>query len=231
MIIKKIFAIGTALVGGVSAATLTVGQEGFAADVNNWPDGENPSFAIDGFGQKYLNFRKFNTGVVVTQASGAQAATSMTLWAANDAPRRDPSSYQILGTNSVITAASPGDTLSTSLFTLVSEGAVNLLGAPGTNENRNPGGTIQALGSETFSVNFANTDTYTSYLVLFPTIKNEGQNSMQISEIQIFDAGNNGIFAAGDSILGVQSSETIPEPGTSLFSLLGASLLAFRRRK
>jgi hypothetical protein len=54
---------------------------------------------------------------------------------------------------------------------------------------------------------------------------------MQISEIQIFDAGNNGIFAAGDSILGVQSSETIPEPGTSLFSLLGASLLAFRRRK
>jgi len=227
----KHIAISAALIGGVSATTITVGQAGFAGDTNNWPGGEAPAFAIDGFGQKYLNFGKFNTGVVVTPASGAQAATGITLWAANDSPGRDPASYQIFGTNAAITASNPGDTFDHSLFTLISAGAVDLLGAAGTNDNRNPGGGAEPLGSETWSASFANSDSYTSYMVLFPTIKDPGQNSMQVSEIQLFDAGDNGIFANGDGILGVQASDTIPEPGTSLLSLLGAGLLVFRRRK
>jgi hypothetical protein len=227
---RKYIAVTAAFIANAGAVTITVGNEGFNQPGNNWPGGENPTFAIDGFGQKYLSFGKFNTGVVVTQASGAQAATSITIWAANDAPGRDPATYQVLGTNATITATNPGDTFDSSLFTVVSEGPVTLAGVAGTNDNRNLGGTTQPLGSELWNVSFANTDTYSSYMILFPTIKDAGQNSMQISEVQLFDTGNAGIFAPGDSILGVQSATTIPEPGSSLLALLGAGLLIRRRR-
>jgi hypothetical protein len=43
---------------------------GFVQPGNNWPVGEPPSAAIDGAGQKYLNFGKENTGFVVTPAAG-----------------------------------------------------------------------------------------------------------------------------------------------------------------
>jgi hypothetical protein len=51
-----------------------VGIAGTAGDVNNWPAAESPDHAIDGFGQKYLNFAKTNTGFIVTPVGGQSLA-------------------------------------------------------------------------------------------------------------------------------------------------------------
>src|SRR5678816_2122627 len=54
-----------------------VGIAGTAGGVNNWPAAESPDHAIDGFGQKYLNFAKTNTGFIVTPVGGQSLATSI----------------------------------------------------------------------------------------------------------------------------------------------------------
>ena len=64
---------------------------------------------------------------------------------------------------------------------------------------------------------------------MFPTLKDEANaNSMQIAEVQIFDAAG-GIFMPGDAIVGGQ---LVPEPSTGLLgalSLLGVMLVRRRR--
>ena len=219
-----ILALGAcSLIATSQAVTINVGVEGCCdAEVNQWPGGEPPSAAIDGVGQKYLNFGKFNTGVVVTPANTGTTAISMQLWAANDAIGRDPASYLLYGTNSAIA----GPSFDSSLFTLISSGALALP------DGRNDGGVNPLLSVNSQTINFANSGAYDTYMVLFPTVKNpvvDGENnSMQIAEIQLFDAAGP-IFAPSDTILGVQSS--IPEPTTGLLALLGASALLRRRRK
>lgn len=217
--IKKLLPLGAfALISASQATTINVGSVGFGA--NQWPGGEPPEAAIDGAGQKYLNFGKENTGVVVTPSAGA-AATSITLWAANDSPERDPGSFSLFGTNADVT----GD-LDSSIFTFVAGG---LLSLPDT---RNGGGGAELLESNSTSVSFSNTDSFTSYMVIFPDLKNGGAaNSMQVAEIQIFDAANAGIFTPGDTILGVNAeAPLVPEPSTGLFALVGLAGLLRRRR-
>ena len=54
---------------------------------------------------------------------------------------------------------------------------------------------------------------------------------MQVAEIQIFDAAKEGIFAPGDTILGVQAEASlVPEPSTGLLALVGLAGLLRRRR-
>ena len=63
----------------------------------------------------------------------------------------------------------------------------------------------------------------TNYLVVFPTLKGN-DNSMQVADVQLFDAAGTGIFAPGDTILGVQvdgalvpdDGPLVPEPSTGL---------------
>ncbi len=210
-----------ALISSAQAVTINVGVEGCCdSDVNQWPGGETPSAVIDGAGQKYLNFGKVNTGFVVTPSAGS-VATSMTLWAANDAIERDPSSYQLFGTNSAIS----GPSFQSTEFTLISSGALAL---PDT---RNNGGVDPLLAANSTSVSFSNSNSYSTYMILFPTVKDEAlENSMQIAEVQLFDAGATGIFAPGDTILGVQAVSTVPEPSTGVLSLLAATALLRRRR-
>ena len=207
-----------ALISAAQATTINVGSVGFGP--NQWPGGEPPEKAIDGLGAKYLNFGKQNTGVVVTP-SAAAAATSITLWAANDSPERDPGMFTLFGTNDDVS----GD-LDSSIFTFVAGG---LLSLP---DSRNNGGINELLESNSTSVSFSNTDPFTSYMVLFPNLKNGGgANSMQVAEIQIFDAAKEGIFAPGDTILGVQAvASLVPEPSTGLLALVGLAGLLRRRR-
>ena len=199
------------------AATINIGTEGTAGGANNWPGGEPPSAAIDGAGQKYLNFAKENTGIVVTPAAGG-APTSLTYWAANDSPNRDPASFWLGGTN--------GDSV-TGDYTFIAGG---LLALPDT---RNNGGTAELLESNSATASFTNDASFTSYLVVFPTLKNGGgANSMQVADVQLFDAANNGIFAPGDTILGVRvDGALVPEPSTGLLALIGLAGLLGRRRR
>lgn len=183
---------------------------------NEWPSAEGPEFAIDGVGQKYLNFgaqdNNFSTGFAVTPASGSTVAASMTLWAANDAEERDPATYEVWGTNATPTSTNPGDSLPIAAFTPISTGALTLPAS------RNGGGAAPLDAANSFSVSFTNTDAYTSYLVLFPTTKGPNQNSMQIAEVQLYDGAGTGLFAPGDAIVG--GGVPVPEPSTGILALL-----------
>lgn len=207
-------------ISSAHAVTITVGSVGSTAGVNNWPFEAIPENAIDGLVPGYLNFGEFNTGIVVTMSSGPRIATSMQVWTNNSSEDRDPASYQIFGTNSVIA----GPSFDSSLFTLVSSGGLSL---PALREFSEP---LNANDTST-TVNFANSDSYASYMILFPTVKNEATaDRMHVGEIQLFDTNALGVFDPTDSVLGVQAAETIPEPTTSLLALTGALVMLRRRR-
>jgi hypothetical protein len=208
-----IFAPGDGFFGGRSDGTSflvgAAGTDGGATVYtdNVWPAAESPDHLFDGVGQKYLNFAELNTGIIVTpnfNGGLGSVVTSMQLWTANDAEGRDPATYELYGTNAVVTGGGP---FALNTFTLISSGGLAL---PTT---RNAGGTAVLDVANSQTVTFTNTQGYKSYMILFPTIKSEPTvNSMQIAEVQVF--GN-----------------AVPEPGSLGLLALGAVTAGLRRRR
>jgi hypothetical protein len=210
-----IFAPGDPIQGGqVFGSDFFVGTVGTTAGQNNWPMNESPDHAIDGVGQKYLNFGELNTGFLVTptfNGGNGSIVDSIKIWTANDSPARDPASFELYGTNVAITGGGP---FALSNFTLINSGPLAL---PAT---RQLGGLSAPLDTDTAGnpaitnqeVTFANNSLYRSYLVLFPTVKDSAAaNSMQLGEVQL-----NGV----------------PEPSTiALLALTTVGLAALRRRR
>src|SRR5256885_17196641 len=64
---------------------------------NNSPGSEGVANAIDNAPTKYLNFDKVNTGFTVTPSVGGTLVSGITLTSANDAPDRDPATYNLQG--------------------------------------------------------------------------------------------------------------------------------------
>lgn len=153
----------------------------------SYPAGEPPANAIDGnAGNKYLNFGKYGAGIIVTPASPA-AAQSLVLTTANDSSGRDPASYIIFGSNSAITSVDNSNGFADN-WTYIAQGALSL-----------PAGRLATASP----VNFSNSTSYSSYWIVFPTLKSVGTvDSMQIGEIQLFTgAGGTGsaVFAPGNT--------------------------------
>ena len=135
------------------------------------PGNEGVANAIDGSLNKYLNFGEVNSGFIVTPSSPGTVVKSFQITTANDAADRDPSSWQLFGTNSAI-ASLPHSTGTAESWTLIGSGAIALPAARDT------------LGP---AVNVANTTAYNSYKLIFTGVKNEAAaNSMQIAEVQFF---------------------------------------------
>ncbi|MDB6152439.1 MAG: transporter [Chthoniobacteraceae bacterium] len=179
----SIFAPGDQILGGKEnpGVSFDIGVTGTAATVNNWPGGETPDHAIDGVGQKYLNFGITFTGILVNPSingGNGSVASSMQLWTANDAEARDPKSYEIWGTNEVLDFTQTSFALSS--FTQISAGSLSLPAG------RGPGGAAALNNANSQTVTFANTTGYKEYLIVFPTVKDGTTNSMQIGEIQLF---------------------------------------------
>ena len=174
---SSLLGLGDAIFGGqVVGENFEIGEIGTESGENNWPRGESPENAIDGVGQKYLNFGETNTGIVVTP-SGPSVATRLQLWPANDSVERDPASYDIYGTDESV-----GTTQPLADFTLISSGLLSLT------DGRNAGGRAVLPQSISQTVTFANTQSYTSYLIVFPTVKDgTSASSMQIAEIQLYE--------------------------------------------
>ncbi len=139
-----------------------------------YPSNEAPPNAINNTLAKYLNFGNtgsipagYQTGFYVTPASGPSVVTGIRLQTANDNAPRDPVTFTLEGTN--------GDPTQPGVWTLIAQGNTGLQTDPGRN-------TWQPYGTEAV---FNNTAAYTSYRLLFPTVRGTGQNSMQVAEAEL----------------------------------------------
>ena len=171
---------------------------------SNFPGGEPPSAAVDGDAfTKYLNFGGPGSGIIVTPFfNSGSIADGLQLTTGNDAEGRDPTSYQLFGTNDPIVSADNSDGLGGETYTLISAGPLTL--PPGRNE----AGPV---------VPFANTDEYLSYKLVFPT--NKGDGLFQISEIELFgdvpafSITDTELFSDGDATLAIQLGPDSRFPG------------------
>ena len=150
---------------------------------NNSPSNETAVNAFDGnVGTKYLNFDKQNAGVTVKLSQG-RVVQKFTITTANDAVERDPASYKLYGSNDGVN------------WTLIKEGPLSL------SDSR------YAVSGE-ISVN--NTNAYVYYFMLFPSIKNNSGNSVQIAEVTYYYDLNDGVTSTDTGTGGTPSN-----PGTA----------------
>ena len=175
------------------------------------PDGESAVNALDSFaGTKYLNFGKLNTGFIATPFTSATIVQSMVLTTANDAEARDPASWEIYGTNDVVSSSnhSFGDQEN---WSLIASGQVSL---PAQRETVGP------------TLDFGNSTPYNSYRIVFPTIKNAaGADAMQIADVELYTgAGATGtqVFNSGNPVVAIGFD---PKPSASSPGDQGPGLL------
>ncbi len=194
------------LIGGgqLAGSVFTIAPQGEIFGQNSTPGSgnENANFSIDGnTGTKYLNFGETNTGYIVTPTIGLSNVTGLTLSTGGDANERDPITFSLYGSTTQVASATPGATFNLSDFTAITlDQNAGLDVDPGRNFT-NP------------TINFANAGAYTTYLLVFPTIRDSGAaNSMQISEA-------------------ILTGEAVPEPSSFVLLGLGALGLVTRRRR
>jgi hypothetical protein len=189
-----------------SGANALAGSGSLAIDApapsSSHPSAEGPASAINGIvstSDKYLNFAKGESGIITTPSVGPTVVQSIEVVTAGDAsghPGRNPASYEVWGTNGAI-LSQDNDTGTAESWTLISSGAMSL-----------PAADLASGGV----IGFANGVAYTSYKVLFPTIANNGENSLAVAEIRLGD--------------------TIPETGASMIAgIFGMGLLLRRRSR
>jgi hypothetical protein len=153
---------------------------------NNSPSNEGPANAFDNNPYtKYLNFDKQNAGVTI-QLNAGRVVTSFKLTTANDAVERDPTSYKLYGSND-------GST-----WTLIQQGSLSL------SDNR---------FSVSNDIPVTNSTAYVYYFMIFPSIKNNVGNSVQIAEITYF-------YDANNTTTSTASSNTIVDPTTAAANTL-----------
>ena len=179
LLIKSTFVatlMGAALLVNAHAIPITVAGDpifagqlggGFFTIDNNSPGNEQVPKVIDGNSNtKYLNFSKENTGYFVTPNIGSSTVTGINFTTANDTPGRTPSSFSLYGSNTATPI--PGEAIVYSIedFMLISGGPLFLSSDPFVSS----------------SISFPNTLPFESYILVFPSIKDSGANSMQIAE-------------------------------------------------
>jgi hypothetical protein len=127
------------------------------ANQSRTPSGEGADKAFDGdVGTKYLNFGKEKAGLEFSYGMPVQLK-SLVITTANDAPERDPKSYQLYG-------AAGGE------WKLLSSGDLAL---PAERKTASAAVTLSPAGF------------YSQYRLVFPTMKNaSAANSLQLAEVQ-----------------------------------------------
>ena len=178
-----------ALDGMDGLGTRIVGSPALAIN-NRWdssyPGAEGPANLFDGNADtKYLNFGKQNSGLIVTPVTSGNVAY-MVITTANDAIERDPTSYELYGTNSAVISENDSDG-NAEPWTLIKSGPLSL-----------PTSRLTANAVEVDS-----NDVYASYKIVFPTLRNEGgANSMQIGDLQLLTPADRLAWAANGSTAG-----------------------------
>jgi hypothetical protein len=138
--------------------------------VAGWPDGEYPGLAVDDdVSTKFLHFKGElePTGIQVEPAFGASVVTGLTFTTANDAPERDPISFELSGSNDSIDGP----------YTLIASGDI----VDFAMEVEWPRFTMNAT-----PIAFENDAAYTYYQIMFPAVRDAASaNSMQIAEVEL----------------------------------------------
>ena len=157
--------------GWVNGGNFTIGTVGTTSNATNWPAAESPDKVVDAnTGTKFLIHRNSHAGVILKPTNSSLVFNRLSLSTANDAPERDPASFILYGSSSNLTGNASTNILISSL-TPIASGNVTML------DTRNAGPTV---------IQFANSVAYTSYVVVFPTVRSTVNNNlMQISEIQL----------------------------------------------
>ncbi|MBO4797004.1 MAG: hypothetical protein J5553_06435, partial [Verrucomicrobia bacterium] len=174
--------MGLTVTSFAATELLTTGENVIAVGgqlVNNsrYPDKEYPGCVVDqSSATKYLNYQPSGAGFVVVPTYGATILKSFQMTTANDKPERDPSSYQIFGSNDEITlddlAAMDNTAGDQNNWTLIAEGTLALP------DDRLTMGDIIPVSNET---------SYTAYKVIFPTVKDASEGHMQVADIQFYE--------------------------------------------
>ena len=185
--------------GWINDTNFTIGEV-----TTNWNSSESPDKVVDNnTGSKFLLFRNNNAGLILSPTNSTVAFNRLSLSTANDAPARDPASYVIYGSPTVLTGTS-GTDLPLGGLTLLASGTIVLP------DNRSTGPTV---------VQFANTTAYASYIVAFPTVRSTTSNTLtQISEVQLSQGINPSYPVAMADARGGQLSS-----GTFTFGSIGNS--------
>jgi hypothetical protein len=159
--------LGGSGVGVLAESDFAIAVNNDPMDFSSFPAAERPENVIDGTFDKYLNFGYFNSGFIVSRADDARVIINgFTITTANDFFERDPSSYEIYGTNDPVTSGQ-NSTGQDENWILVAFGDLDLP------EDR---------FTESEFVSVDNSAGYSAYRVLFPTIRLPA-NSMQIGEM------------------------------------------------
>ncbi len=136
---------------------------------NDWPANESPPMAIDdNVETKYLHRKggSMATGFQVAPLVGSSIVTGLTFTTANDDYGRDPTSYELYGSNTAIDGP----------YELIAAGdIVDFAGEtvwPRHTKNAAP-------------IEFENATAYRYYQVLFPTLRANNDGLMQIAEVEL----------------------------------------------
>lgn len=144
----------------------------------DWPGAESPPLAIDDdVHTKYLHFKGETqaTGFHVTPSAGATIVTGLTFTTANDAVERDPTAFELSGSNASIDGP----------YTLIARGNIEDFSEP----SPWPRFTMNAT-----PIAFANNTAYAHYQLLFTAVRNAaGANSMQIAEVEFLGGPAEGL--------------------------------------
>jgi len=163
---------------------------------SNFPGGEAPIFALDGDSTtKYLNFGQQNSGFIIDLPS-AVTPQSLLLRSADDAPERDPTSWELYGFNGAVTETNNGRGFADAWVPIASgtDTGLNALVEPA----RETFGTLQT---------FTNTTAYDSFRLVFPTVRDAGAaNSLQVADVVFFsDAGVTPITTVPTSVIAIDA--------------------------
>jgi hypothetical protein len=184
----------------LSASDAVLGIDRDLASSTPGGGGEDPVKALDNNpGSKYLNFGKENAGFIVAPSIGPlTVVTGISFTTANDAPERTPASWALYGSADPILSL-PNSQGMDENWTLIDQGSLSLSDSPGV-----PSGLIAVNNSNAYSI----------YRLVFPTVKNGGAaNSVQIADVQF-------------------EGSVVPEPSTFVLGGIGlTALVALRRRR
>ena len=150
----------------------------------NSPGGEQSSRAFDGSANsKYLNFDKWNMGVGIRLSTG-RPVSAIGFMSANDSAGRDPMTFSLYGSND-------GST-----WTALIEHAPTQVSS-----------TRFAQSPITY---LTNTTAYAYYYIRFPTMRWDGENSIQIGEIQLLYESTNTNTSTATGSFGAFPATTAP---------------------